>query len=75
MEDAFSEEIKSRGETFKYFMDQYGEHPEERAVKNVELDEKLQNVDTLTKIFGSLKEKVTKAFVYGNFEISDKTFS
>ena len=58
-EEAFAEEIKTRGEDFKYFQDQYGEHPEERAVKNEEVTEKLVNVATLTSIFGSLKEKVS----------------
>ena len=38
--------------------DQYGEHPEERAAKNVEVVEKLGEVQTLTHIFTHLKEKV-----------------
>ncbi len=37
---------------------QYGEHPEERAAKNIEVTEKLGDVQTLTHIFTNLKEKV-----------------
>merc|ERR1712013_787493 len=37
MENDFAEEIKKRGEDFKYFKDQFGEHPEERA-SNEELE-------------------------------------
>lgn len=66
-EDAFAEEMKSRGEDFKYFQDQYGEHPEERAVKNEEVTEKLAEVATLTGIFGSLKEKV---LLFGFYSLS-----
>jgi len=42
--------------------DQYGEHPEERAAKNVEATEKLGDVQTLTNIFTKLKEKVLPEF-------------
>ena len=60
MEDDFAEEIKKRGEDFKFFQDQYGEHPDDRVVKNEEVSEKLADVQTLTQIFGGLKEKVNK---------------
>jgi hypothetical protein len=43
--------------------DQYGEHPEERAAKNVEATEKLGDVQTLTNIFTKLKEKVLPEFL------------
>ena len=56
-EEAFAKEVKERGDDFKFFQDQYGEHPEERAVKNEEVTEKLADVNTLTSIFGGLKEK------------------
>ena len=36
----------------------YGEHPDERAVKNEEQTEKLAEVMTLTSIYSGLKEKV-----------------
>ena len=58
MEDDFAEEVKKRGEDFKFFQDQYGEHPDDRVVKNDEVTEKLADVQTLTQIFGGLKEKV-----------------
>lgn len=58
MEDAFAEEIKKRGEDFKFYQDQYGEHPDDRVVKNDEVSQKLADVATLTNIFGGLKEKV-----------------
>ena len=58
MEDDFAEEIKKRGDDFKFFQDQYGEHPDDRVVKNDEVTEKLADVQTLTQIFGGLKEKV-----------------
>ena len=60
MEDDFAEEIKKRGDDFKFFQDQYGEHPDDRVVKNDEVTEKLAEVQTLTQIFGGLKEKVCK---------------
>jgi len=60
MEDDFAEEIKKRGEDFKFYQDQYGEHPDDRVVKNDEVTEKLADVQTLTQIFGGLKEKVDK---------------
>merc|ERR1719495_2877250 len=59
MENEFAEEIKKRGEDFKYFKDQFGEHPEERA-SNEELTEKLAGVTTLNEIYGSIKDKVPK---------------
>merc|ERR1711971_1459443 len=31
LENSFAEEIKKRGDDFKFFKDQFGEHPEERA--------------------------------------------
>merc|ERR1712168_602463 len=60
MEDEFAEVIKSRGDDFKYFQDQYGEHPDERLVKNDEMTEKLADVQTLTNIYSGLKEKNAK---------------
>jgi len=58
MEDDFAAEITKRGEDFKFYQDQYGEHPDDRVVKNDEIAEKLGEVKTLTQIFGGLKEKV-----------------
>merc|ERR1711970_712288 len=60
MEDELAEVVQGRGEDFKFYQDQYGEHPDERAVKNDELTEKLANVSTLTAIYGGLKEKNEK---------------
>merc|ERR1719293_426321 len=60
MEEEFAEVVQGRGEDFKFYQDQYGEHPDERAVKNEELTEKLANVQTLTSIYGGLKEKNEK---------------
>ena len=60
MEDDFAEEVKKRGEDFKFFQDQYGEHPDDRVVKNDEVTEKLADVQTSSQIFGGLKEKVCK---------------
>ena len=60
MEDELAEVVQGRGEDFKFYQDQYGEHPDERAVKNEELTEKLANVQTLTSIYGGLKEKVRR---------------
>ena len=59
LENEFAEEIRKRGEDFKYFKDQFGEHPEERAV-NEEMSEKLEEVLTINEIYGALKEKVPK---------------
>jgi len=59
MENDFAEEIRKRGEDFKYFRDQFGEHPEERAT-NEELSEKLSNVTTINEIYAAIKEKVGK---------------
>ena len=61
MEDEFAEAIKSRGDDFKFYQDQYGEHPDERAVKNDEQSEKLADIQTLTTIYSGLKEKVITA--------------
>ena len=41
MEEEFAEVVRKRGPDFTFFQDQYGEHPEERAAKNVEVTEKL----------------------------------
>merc|ERR1712141_697089 len=46
-EDGFAEEIKKRGEEFKFYQDQYGEHPEDRAAKMELLTEKLDKVQAL----------------------------
>jgi predicted protein tyrosine phosphatase len=59
LEAEFAEEIKKRGDDFKYYKDQFGEHPEERAT-NEELTEKLEGVTTIQEIYDSLKEKVPK---------------
>merc|ERR1719392_355092 len=40
LEAVFAEEVEKRGEDFKYYKDQFGEHPEERA-NNEEISEKL----------------------------------
>ena len=40
LENSFAEEIKKKGDDFKFFKDQFGEHPEERA-NNEEITEKL----------------------------------
>ena len=37
MEAEFAVALKLRGDDFKYYQDQFGEHPEERAVKNEEV--------------------------------------
>merc|ERR1712180_9758 len=55
MEKDLAEEIKKRGEDFKYYKDQFGEHPEERA-NNEELTEKLAGVTTLNEIYAAIKE-------------------
>jgi len=59
METELAEEIKKRGEEFKYLQDQFGEHPEERA-NNEELGEKLASVTTLNEIYAAVKDKVPK---------------
>jgi len=59
METDFAEEIRKRGEDFKYYKDQFGEHPEERAT-NEELTEKLTGVTTINEIYAAMKEKVPK---------------
>ena len=60
MEAAFTKEIEDRGAEFKYYQDQYGEHPDERKVKNVELNEKITKVQTVTQVIDGLKEQVRK---------------
>ena len=57
LETEFAEEVKKRGEDFKYFKDQFGEHPEERA-NNEEISEKLAGVTTLNEIYAAIKDKV-----------------
>merc|ERR1712193_431177 len=52
--------LKKRGEEYKYYQDQYGEHPEDRAAKMELLSEKMTSISTLTTIFNGLKEKVEK---------------
>ena len=59
MENDFAEEIRKRGEDFKFFKDQFGEHPEERAT-NDEMSEKLSGVTTLNEIYAAIKDKVPK---------------
>merc|ERR1712170_15191 len=44
MEEEFAEVIKARGDDFKFYQDQYGEHPDERAVKNEEQTEKVNAI-------------------------------
>jgi len=59
LENDFAEEVRKRGEDFKYYRDQFGEHPEERAT-NEELSEKLTGVTSLNEIYAAIKEKVPK---------------
>merc|ERR1711902_311074 len=59
LETEFAEEVKKRGEDFKYYKDQFGEHPEERA-NNEEISEKLSGVTTLNEIYAAIKDKVPK---------------
>jgi len=59
-EESFMEELKKRGEEYKFYQDQYGEHPEDRAAKMELLSEKMTQISTLTTIFNGLKEKVEK---------------
>lgn len=59
-EEAFAKEIQGRGEELKYFQDQYGEHPDDRVVKEVTASEKITEIKTLTDIFSGLKEKNAK---------------
>jgi len=59
LETELAEEIKKRGEDFKYLQDQFGEHPEERA-NNEELTEKMTSVTTLNEIYAAVKDKVPK---------------
>ena len=75
MEDEFADAIKSRGDDFKFFQDQYGEHPDERAVKNEELTEKLGDIQTLTSIYGGLKDKVGKHVFWIQCDVIDTYFA
>ena len=75
LEAEFAEEVKKRGEDFKYYKDQvpvvaktiylqcfppqFGEHPEERA-NNEEISEKLSGVTTLNEIYAAIKDKVSR---------------
>merc|ERR1712073_83265 len=59
LENSFAEEIKEKGDDFKFFKDQFGEHPEGRA-NNEEITEKLAGVTTLNEIYAAIKEKVPK---------------
>ena len=63
-EDGFMEEIKKRGEDFKAYQDQYGEHPDEREAKLNQITEKLADVTTLTTIYQGMKEKVRTSLVW-----------
>ena len=58
-EEGFVEEIKKRGEEFKAYQDQYGEHPDEREAKLNTITEKLGDITTLTSIYSGMKEKVS----------------
>ena len=68
-EDGFMEEIKKRGEDFKAYQDQYGEHPDEREAKLNQITEKLADVTTLTTIYQGMKEKVRTSLVWMFFGI------
>jgi hypothetical protein len=70
MEDDFAEEIKKRGEDFKFYQDQYGEHPDDRVIKNEEVSEKLADVQTVSAIFGGLKGKVLKPYLTYSFTLT-----
>merc|ERR1712198_730399 len=59
MENQFAEEVRKRGEDFKYYKSQFGEHPEDRA-NNEEFSDKLSGVTTLNEIYAAIKEKVGK---------------
>jgi len=59
IEAEFAEELKKRGDEFKYYKDQFGEHPEERATNDT-FTEKLEGVQTINEIYAALKEKVPK---------------
>ena len=61
-EEGFVEEIKKRGEEFKAYQDQYGEHPDEREAKLSQITEKLGDITTLTSIYSGMKEKVGYLF-------------
>jgi len=59
LETDFAEDVKKRGDEFKYYKDQFGEHPEDRA-HNEEITEKLAGVTTLNEIYAAIKDKVPK---------------
>lgn len=59
-EEAFVKKIQAGGDEFKFFQDQFGEHPDDRVVKDITLTEKVTEVKTLTEIFGGMKEKNAK---------------
>ena len=69
-EDGFMEEIKRRGDEFKAYQDQYGEHPDEREAKLNQITEKLADVTTLTTIYKGMKEKV-RIFLWFWFLLSE----
>merc|ERR1712244_45181 len=58
LENSFAEEIKKRGDDFKFFKDQFGEHPEERA-NNEEITGELDRMRGIVPddILDSLKKK------------------
>jgi predicted protein tyrosine phosphatase len=60
MEEGFVGVIKGRGEEFKGYQDQYGEHPDDRGAKLEMVTEKIADIQTLTAIFGAIKSKVDK---------------
>ena len=88
LEAEFAEEVKKRGEDFKYYKDQvpvvaktiylqcfppqFGEHPEERA-NNEEISEKLSGVTTLNEIYAAIKDKVSRfSFCAQNLKTSER---
>jgi len=60
MEEGFVGVIQGRGEEFKGYQDQYGEHPDDRGAKLEQVTEKITDIQTLTAIFGAIKSKVDK---------------
>ncbi len=63
MEEEFAAIIKAKGDEFKFYQDQYGEHPDERAAKNEQKSEKLGDIQTLTTIYNDLKAKVNQFLI------------
>ena len=61
-EEGFASKIKDAGEEIKFFQDQFGEHPDDRVVKEITGTEKVTEIKTLTSIFGGMKEKVIHPF-------------